>query len=430
MHQPPPQAPGPIPGIVQTPQAPPQTPPQAPPVQQAPAPVPGPAQDPFAPAGGFGADPFLGVGSAMQDLNLFAGLEEVPTAQPQAPYPVPAPSAPQPGYPQQPSGDGFVDPAYSVYGSPTQAPAPQAPAFQGDGQQGPPPVGPLAPQQQAPPQGYQPGYVPVPQASAPQGPTAQPTPQVGFPEMPTAPVRPTRPTKPERPEKFDAYEAENDPASESAKYVAAHRQYQEDIADFIADSQTFAESQVAYEQQLAAYQQQARGVVAADFGRTYGLSPQEANAFYDWASSPTALEDSDAWLHAFRFVQQRAAQQHAQAPQAGYPQQPQVAYPQAGYPQAPTQQFAYGPAPQAPYQQQAPFSQPLPPQQVPGMPPAAPQAFQPYAAPQTVPVQAVPVQTGAFPPSVGAQPGFTGRAIAPEDVLMQQMLAMEGRFQY
>jgi hypothetical protein len=366
---------------------------QQPPVQAAPAFAP---VDPFAPASASPAGIFDNLGA----------LEVTPQG---APVPQPMQQAPVQQAPPQ------FAPVPQMMEAP---PVPGQPVYQGDGQNGQPPVvqapaPPVAPQ--AP---VQPVQVPAPVAEA------------QLPAPPVAPTPPVRPTRPVRPENFDEYEAANTPDSPSARYAAEERAFVSQFLDYQEQQEAFQQQHEQYRGHLQQYEGQMRQVVVQDVSRAFGMPPQEADAFYQWASSPAALGDLGAWVGAFRAHQQQAAQQAAPqfaAPQyapAPNAQQAPVQAPMPGYP-APVQQYGYG------QPQGQPFAQPVPqqlaPQQVPGYPtfaqPPVPQhPFAQGQAPYAQQAYGQPAPAFAFPPALGAQPGATGQPFAPEDAILNQML--------
>lgn len=409
-----------------------------------------PVSDPFAPEGaGFfdalggyaGGDGQGGVPPQVQQPQTQPPQGQQPLAQPfQQPQFQQSVPAPQFTQPQVPNGQFVQAPQQGApqQGAPQQGtpqplpegipaeghlggyPTPQQGAPQGVPQQGVPqgfqngPQTPPAPQQAQDP-GQQPRDAQG-RFQSPQQPVQQTAPQQGqpaqLPAMPERPVLPEAPTRPTRPENFNRLDAETDPDSESARYLQAEFDWQQQMGDFLQQQATYPQQVAEYERQMAVYNQGLQQHVVADAQR-YGLNAQQAADFFQWASNPANTQDMRVWVAAYQIAQQQAAQQMGQRPtQSQFQQQPVQ-----GYAQPVAYTNGYNPngyVPQAP--PPAPSFQPQ-------MPVYATSGYPQQQAPaQPAPQQR---QAFAFPPSAAAMPGAPGVSTAPEDVLMNQMLAYE-----
>tara|TARA_R100000152_G_scaffold20306_2_gene13687 strand:- start:249 stop:1232 length:984 start_codon:yes stop_codon:yes gene_type:complete len=106
---------------------------------------------------------------------------------------------------------------------------------------------------------------------------------------------PQKPERPVKPASFDASEAYMDPESESAKYQQKLENYRDSMIDYYEEKDAYRQEQEMAQQQ--AYQQQQEEMrkrnyyngVQSDLVNKHGYTPEKAQAFMQYYSSPDSL---------------------------------------------------------------------------------------------------------------------------------------------
>ena len=131
-----------------------------------------------------------------------------------------------------------------------------------------------------------------------------------------------KPVKPEKPANFSEQEAISDPTSESARYLEDLARYQEELAEYIEKKESLREQQELRERQLReqmAAQQQFIAETYREVQAKFGMSPQEALDFIQFANSPESVR-LDHLVGYYKYVKSRMGKQGAPpAPQTKQP---------------------------------------------------------------------------------------------------------------
>jgi len=157
---------------------------------------------------------------------------------------------------------------------------------------------------------------------------------------------PKMPKPPRRPSVFSYEEAQTNPSSLSGQYLREEDDYREKLLEWQQETarinaanntgqmEYYQQEQAKLKEQLemrdrqeAQRQQQAaqQAQMYKNLQAQYNMGPIEAQEFVQWASNPTAMNEKDIWIDAWRAKRMREG--HYQ------PVQNQAAYPPGGQPQ-------------------------------------------------------------------------------------------------
>lgn len=171
----------------------------------------------------------------------------------------------------------------------------------------------------------------------------------GQPQMGVQQTSLKEPTEPEKPVNYNEVDAYNDPQSDSFKYRVAKEDYRDKYLGYLknVDAQRQAEMNYAYEQQVAAQQQEAiRQQAYSHAVNNYGWDNQKAGDFIQWASAPENLSmDNLAKLFELRtnanpVVQQKTQEMQNQAQRLSVPKDPSVITGKSEQPRTEEQSFS------------------------------------------------------------------------------------------
>lgn len=140
--------------------------------------------------------------------------------------------------------------------------------------------------------------------------TQGPNLNTGAEENPNEPVL-EKPAKPQKPANFSEQEAISDPTSESAKYLEELARYQEELAEYIEKKESLREQEELRERQMReqlAAQQQFIASTYREVQAKFGMSPQEALDFIQFANSPESVS-LDHLVGYYKYVKNKMGKQ-------------------------------------------------------------------------------------------------------------------------